>query len=158
MRPGRGGGRRALALGHGGLAGAVGGGRARPGVLAVATGFVFADGPSLAAIVVAAAALAAVAGGIRLAGRDAPSAMAAGLAGAVVVFGLLFAVILPRLDGLWLGRSTAALLAREGCRPTAPSSSATASPAWYSWPARRSTSPTRPVLPATWRPAPAMPP
>ncbi|ROP90729.1 4-amino-4-deoxy-L-arabinose transferase-like glycosyltransferase [Stella humosa] len=84
------------------------------GVLAVATGFVFADGPSLAAIVVAAAALAAVAGGIRLAGRDAPSAMAAGLAGAVVVFGLLFAVILPRLDGLWLGRSTAALLAREG--------------------------------------------
>jgi 4-amino-4-deoxy-L-arabinose transferase-like glycosyltransferase len=84
------------------------------GGLGIVATIIFGDGVSLAALAAAAAAMAAIAAAIVRSRRDAPEAVAAALAGAVVVFGLLFALVLPRLDGLWLGRTAAALLAREG--------------------------------------------
>ncbi len=84
------------------------------GALGIAATIAFGAGVSVAAIGGAAAALAAVGAAVRQVRRGPPAAMAAGLAGAMVVFGLLFALVLPRLDGLWLGRSAAALLAQEG--------------------------------------------
>ena len=84
------------------------------GALGIAAGFVFGTGPVAEAV--AAALIVLAAGGIALPclGRDPPRAMLAGLGAGVLVFGLLFGRILPPLDGLWLGRQAAQLLAREG--------------------------------------------
>ncbi|WP_374442621.1 glycosyltransferase family 39 protein [Stella sp.] len=82
--------------------------------LAVAAGFVFGDGLATAAV---GAALVLLAGGAFVVGRcrrDPPGAVLGGLGVAVLVFGLLLGRVLPPLDGLWLGRSAAQLLAREG--------------------------------------------
>ncbi|BBK39985.1 glucosyltransferase [Allostella vacuolata] len=84
------------------------------GGLGIAAGIAFADGPSAPAALAAVAAAAMVAMTLVALRRDRTGAMTLPIAGAVLVFGLLFALVLPRLDGLWLGRSTADLLAREG--------------------------------------------
>ena len=84
------------------------------GGLGIAAGIAFADGPSVPAALATVAAVAMVATTLVALRRDRTRAMTLPVAGAVLVFGLLFALVLPRLDGLWLGRSTADLLAREG--------------------------------------------
>ncbi|MGE0713821.1 MAG: ArnT family glycosyltransferase [Alphaproteobacteria bacterium] len=70
-----------------------------------------AMGAAVLALAAGSAAVGAALVGLR---RDGTAALAAATAGAVVVFGLLFALVLPRLDAFWLGRGAAALLAAEG--------------------------------------------
>ncbi|BBK34927.1 glucosyltransferase [Allostella sp. ATCC 35155] len=82
--------------------------------LATATGFVFGSGLSFEAVLAAFVLLAGGAVAVACSRADPPRAILAGIAVGVLAFGLLFARILPALDGLWLGRSAAQLLAREG--------------------------------------------